>query len=753
MKNFNWQQIQEVFATAVALKDGERRDYLRSVETTDRRLHGEVVSLLSADRLDEVLPNSTADFASLTRHDSSAAETSEFDNFETSDDFALLGELVGGRYQIVKRLGSGGMGDVYLAHDRNVMNRETVVKLLKSETLANREIVRKFQQEIEALARLKDSGIVTILDSGTYGKQPFLVLEYVEGEDLALKISPVLFSGGDFLDPRSLAEKLRRHESKLTVYLWRKFTPAARELLSGSAGDKEINQCLRDELTRLLADPRLYDAEAFKDMGIAPPEYDELEDDRSELLNQNRRVLEAAFPGEITPGGEKRLSPDEAAILFRQLGDSLTHGHSKGIIHRDLKPANIMIARSDRGEWQTKLIDFGVAKVRESLVAPTTELGLSFGTRKYMSPEQINAKPNLTPACDIYALGLIAFESLTGQHAFPTQSFVEQCRMQELEQFSEITVIRPDLPVAVKDVICRALSYKPENRQTSATEFGNALAEALTSTANEPAITEPAITVPFVPPRRKIIEAETEILDDRPKHEISNPAVERKKGGNPLVFSAVAVIILAMLGFGGWFVWRNYLQPVTVETNADANPTSETVRRELNYKLIVQKYYEGKPFQSPFEATGDEIFGDDWRFRLAVNSPQSGNLYLLAENPKTRNLTMLFPHPQKNGGASAVKTGEKIETGEMMFDKNQGAEKFWIVWADQPVAELEAVKSYVNPQDAGRIKDAEKEKSVRTFLDVTGSEKVNEKNSADKTSKNLQTTGEVLVKMAEFRHN
>lgn len=751
MKDKEWQKVQEIFNTAIALDGRARSDYLKSVETNMRELYGEVISLLSADDLSNVLPNSRADFDFFTSRDPSLTDTEDINIYSTNQDFSLVGETIGNRYHIVKRLGSGGMGDVYLAHDRNVMNRETVVKLLKSETLANKEVVRKFKQEIEALARLKDPGIVTILDSGTYGKQPFLVLEYVEGEDLALVISPFLFSVRDFVAPQQLAEHLREQNLPLALYFWQKLTPAGRTLLQTESADGEIAKILRDEFTLLLSDPHLFDPNIFDDLEIGALIKDsENREDASGLSKANRLLIENAFPGEIIRGGDKKLTSEEAALIFRQLGVSLSHGHSRGIIHRDLKPSNIMITRDGRGEWQTKLIDFGVAKVKESLVAPTTEIGVSFGTRKYMSPEQINGKAGLTPATDVYALGLIAFESLTGQHVFRTDSFIEQCRMQETEEFSEITEFRPDLSPKVKEIICRALSFDPENRQQSAADFGNALADALLSRRDEPAKTEP-----FLPIKKKLTEAETDVLENRGEVEIKDTGKDepRRKNKKILPVAVGTLALLSLLGFGIWLIWSGASNKQTAVTNTDT-AAPETVKRELNYKLIVQKYYEGKPFQQPFEATGDEIFGDDWRFKMQMSSPQGGNLYLLSENPKTNNLTMLFPHPQKSEGKSEVKADEKIETGEMRFDKNQGTEKFWIVWTEKPVVELEAVKNYVNPQDLGRIKDAEKEKAVRDFLDKAATEgKLTETTSNDKRSKKLITTGDVLVKMAEFRHN
>ena len=762
MKNINWQKVQEIFNTALELEGRERQEFLKSIETNKREIYPEVISLLSADELGSILPNSQVNFEAIlaeTQDILAGTDTKDRDVYVTKEGLTPIGETIENRYHLIKKLGSGGMGDVYLAHDRNLMNRETVVKLLKSETLANPEVVRKFKHEIEALARLKDPGIVTILDSGTHGKQPFLVLEYVEGEDLSLVISPVLFSVRDFPQPFLLAQKLIDQKSKLTRHFWQRFSLASRSVLAANPADSRTATVLRDEFNRLLADPKLAEAEPFNETEFPMPirneeDWTNLED----LFKANRLLLETAFPEDIVRGEAKKLTVQEAALIFRQLGAALTHGHEKGIIHRDLKPANIMITKDGRGEWQTKLIDFGVAKVRESLVAPSTQIGLSFGTRKYMSPEQANSKINLKPQTDIYALGLIAFEALTGQHVFPTDSFIEQCRMQEQEEFSEITLIRPDLSSHVREVIYQALAFDPEKRQASAAGFGNALAEALLNSPAQPSptILSPTIaSFPIKPTEAVIpvkpIEAEIPVFEGQNSLNLQNliaenPTKSSKKG----VFVTVGILaILVLFGLGSWLIWRNVPNPESKPT-----PPAVTVKRELNYKLIVQKYQQGKPFQTPFEATGDEIFGDGWRFKMSMNSPQNGNLYLLTENPKTQNLTMLFPHPQKNKGTSEVPANEKIETGEMEFDKTQGTEKFWVVWAEKPVAELEAVKSYVNPTDLGRIKDPEKEKAVRDFLTkMTGGKKPDEKIADDKQSKTVISNGDVLVKLAEFRHN
>ena len=100
---------------------------------------------------------------------------------------------------------------------------------------------------------------------------------------------------------------------------------------------------------------------------------------------------------------------ERAANIIKQIGRTLTVAHDQGIVHRDLKPENIMLRVSSGGEEQVKIIDFGIAKVKNSAIAPTTLTGAgTAGTVAYMSPEQLAAK-SIAAASDIYALGVIAY--------------------------------------------------------------------------------------------------------------------------------------------------------------------------------------------------------------------------------------------------------------------------------------------------------------------------------------------------------
>ena len=784
MNKLHWQQAQELFGVAVGLNDEDRRAFIERLGEQNPALQSEVASLVSANELREILPHSAAPDVVFDAENS--PESDDASNKTANGEKQTVGELIAERYLIVKKLGGGGMGDVFLAHDRNLVNREVVVKLLRSEVLKNKEALRKFRQEVEALARLRDENIVTIFDFGTHASTPFLVMEYVAGEDLSKIISPILFSTRDFKQPEQFARQILEPETAAARHLRDKLGANALQNLA-NAKPHEIAAALRDNLDKLLSDSTLYDERAFAGVRLSDETKEQLE--RSQIdgrtLKFNRLLLEDAFPDFINSGWQKRLSAADAATVFRQLGIALAHGHENGIIHRDLKPANIMICTTAARGLTVKLIDFGVAKVRESLVAPTTELGGWFGTQDYMSPEQLRGERDLTEASDIYALGLIAYEAAVGERALTAKTPIEQYKSQEAEQIESLAARRPDLPASVETVIRRALRFKPEDRFASAAEFGEALAAAfnekqqeltpktnlatkpemdfetkLTSAAPEivspkiaaSKITAPEIALPQMPPRKPAMSIP--ILPDAPPETEPAASAEQiapktNRSHLPKILGAVvAALLLFGIGSGWWLFNRG-------ESNPNQAAIEETVKRELNYKLIVQKFYAGKPFQEPFEATGDEIFGDGWRFKMWLKSPQNGFLYLLSES-QTGDLAMLFPHPDKNGGAAAIGANQAIETSQIEFDKNQGTEKFWIVWAAEPIAELEAVKKYVNPKDLGKIVAADEREKINALLQKhAGQTKAvaQTDSAAAERLKKLAGSSNVLVKLAEFRHN
>ena len=167
-----------------------------------------------------------------------------------------------------------------------------------------------------------------------------------------------------------------------------------------------------------------------------------------------------------------------AANLFRQIGRALSAAHEKGICHRDLKPENIMLQRLSDGDEQAKVIDFGIAKVKDSLMAPSTGTSLMVGTVLYMAPEQLEKRP-VTSASDIYSLGIIAYEVLTGRRPFNPESIFQLLEMQRAGARVRPQDLRPSLPEEAQSTILRALSFNGADRHRKAQEFGDDLWRAL----------------------------------------------------------------------------------------------------------------------------------------------------------------------------------------------------------------------------------------------------------------------------------
>ena len=277
---------------------------------------------------------------------------------------AQAGDVALGRYRLGRLIGSGGMGDVYLARD-TVLRRDVAIKFVTATGAASEALTRRLLQEARAVAALDHPCICPVYDAGVdpIGR-PFMVMQYVEGETLA---------------------------------------------------------------TRL---------------------------------------------------GRGALPVRDALTACAQIAEALAAAHRRGIIHRDLKPQNVMLAP----DGQPKLLDFGIAKFIpqiDSLAVDDTTTSLTkshalLGTPAYMSPEQIHERP-LDGRSDLFALGCILFESLTGRRAFEGR--------RTFEVLDQIARVHPPAPSTIRrelderhDELCRRLLAKdPADRFQSAEEVVGAL--------------------------------------------------------------------------------------------------------------------------------------------------------------------------------------------------------------------------------------------------------------------------------------
>lgn len=167
------------------------------------------------------------------------------------------------------------------------------------------------------------------------------------------------------------------------------------------------------------------------------------------------------------------------ANIMRQLGKALNAAHDKNIWHRDLKPENIMLQFLGEGEEHVKLIDFGIATIgrtEQPIRKPSTQI---VGTIPYMAPEQLQGKP--VAASDIYALGVIAYEMLTGHLPFVPPSPFQLLDLQRAGVKKKPRESRPDLPEAAQAVILKALSFNAEDRYSKPREFAESLGQTLSA--------------------------------------------------------------------------------------------------------------------------------------------------------------------------------------------------------------------------------------------------------------------------------
>jgi eukaryotic-like serine/threonine-protein kinase len=225
-------------------------------------------------------------------------------------------------------------------------------------------------------------------------------------------------------------------------------------------------------------------------------DYDETEEGQPFLVME---FVDGVHLDELVAAGTK-MDVARAVNLILQVVDGVGAAHKLGIIHRDVKPDNVMVAKDASGNEVVKLLDFGVAKVKEQgdlYASQKTAAGVMIGTPAYMSPEQVKGVPSdqLTGAVDLYAAAVVLYELLCGRGPFVEKKAVMMLMAHAGTPPPDPRQFRKDLSPAIAAALLRALEKDPTKRFANAEEMHQALSSALTQTA----AAQPAAGAPVGP--------------------------------------------------------------------------------------------------------------------------------------------------------------------------------------------------------------------------------------------------------------
>jgi eukaryotic-like serine/threonine-protein kinase len=173
---------------------------------------------------------------------------------------------------------------------------------------------------------------------------------------------------------------------------------------------------------------------------------------------------------------QKRLKPEQIMAYGIQIAQALDYAHAMGVVHRDIKPSNIIVSKDTHS---TKLLDFGIARVSDpndalGVTQSTTQIGAMPGTPRYMSPEQALGQP-IDGRSDLYALGVVLYELLTGKKAFSASSMAALMVQITQSEPEPISKFAPDTPVGLQFIIGKLLAKRPERRFLSGAQVAMAL--------------------------------------------------------------------------------------------------------------------------------------------------------------------------------------------------------------------------------------------------------------------------------------
>jgi len=701
------------------------------------------------------------------------------------------GNLLGNRYRIVRQLGKGGFGVVYLAHDEQLHQKPVVIKVLTEGDTEDDWLEARFRKEAEALSRIDHPGVVGVLDQGTApdGKL-FIVMQFVDGVTL-------------------------------------------------------------------------------------------------------RKILE-----------EGPLEISRVADLLSQTAEALTAAHDQDICHRDLKPENIMVRKLPAGREQAVIIDFGIAAVKHSAIASSVQTKVA-GSLQYMAPEQMTGNPEI--ASDIYSLGVIAYEMVTGRPPFKCDSPVEFYFQQQEGVQQKPSQLRPELPSGAESAILKALSFNSKDRYARALDFGEAFSHSLTDTVPEPVTrrstqaTAPIEATPAGPELAFVLFMDvvrhSQLATDRQfmilqtlqelvrgtaeynkahaaKDLISLPtgdgmalvffsdpyapvkcAIELSRAlkshaeirlrmgintgpvfrmadinenrnvaggginlaqrvmdcgddGHILVSSSVADILGQLSEWSPWLqdfgecevkhgvrmhiynicrddvgnparplklggaksaLTRRYvliaaLVAVLIAAGAvvrfwPARTAPRAVEKVALPQARTLAYYftvRNPKLRDAKRYSKEMIVPAGYFMRFYFSSPQPGHLYLLNEGPVPRNnmasFNALFPSVTANRGSSLLNADQTFQfppTDTLKLDADEGVEKLYIVWSSQEMPQLEELKKWGNPKDLGAVQSPADVAMIQDFLQKNPG-KARAEEQTDRTV--LIQEADPLVYMVKLEH-
>ena len=497
------------------------------------------------------------------------------------------------------------------------------------------------------------------------------------------------------------------------------------------------------------------------------------------------------------------FTPAEALEILEPIMSVLNTAHAMGVVHRDLKPENIMIGKSQtNGEPSIKLLDLGIAKMREIAgveSAGTTELtmaGQVLGTPYYMSPEQWgelsrDGNPEIDGRTDIYSLGLVAYQMITGNRAYAAATLHELRRDHLSVMPPPLTEKVPGVPKAFSDAITRAISKDRSERQSTAGELALQLraglgdgAEAMsarpahvqsgpageahtqgtpgaiatssdvnaatiltseaipTAAPNVPPAVHSAAPQPKVAPVAAAGEMQSVVTVVRPPV----PAVEPKKSrGKTLVFAGVGILALAIivLGVGGVFAF-NWFRPKTVANNAAVtkptkpNTSAPAATGATEFGRYWLEVLPNELAAEPQRVAGNSPLKSGQAFKFHFATFEDGFLYIVGPGSENRATAFLTNKPAAISGLESNQAAKGIDFSFpngiehwLELDKKAGTENYTIVFSREQLT----TPAFFDVQATGKpLSDSEQSEFndfLAKFKTASPTIEVNSKNAAD----------------------